>query len=59
MNECDRISVTEAARQLGMTEQAIRVLMQRKKLPIGQVIDHGSKKEYLIWQSKIDSFKAS
>ena len=59
MNECDRISVTEAARQLGMTEQAVRVLMQRKKLPIGQVIDHGGKKEYLIWQSRVDAFKAS
>jgi hypothetical protein len=56
---CDRITVASAAEQLGMTEQAIRVLMQRKKLPIGQVIDHGGKKEYLIWQSRVDAFKAS
>ena len=59
MPTCDRVTVKSAAEQLGMTEQAIRVLMQRKKLPIGQVIDHGGKREYLIWQSKIDSFKAS
>lgn len=27
---CDRITVAEAAKQLGKTEQSVRVLMQRK-----------------------------
>ena len=59
MPTCDRVTVKSAAEQLGMTEQAIRVLMQKKKLPIGQVIDHGQKREYLIWQTRIDQFKLS
>lgn len=55
----DRITVAEAAKQLGKTEQSVRILMQRKKLPIGQVIDHGRKKEYLIWQGAVDKFKTT
>lgn len=55
----DRISVQDAADQLGMTVQTVRVLMQKKKLPIGQVIDLGGKRSYLIWQSLVNQFKAT
>ena len=51
------ISVKDAASQLGMSEQAVRIQMQRRKLPIG-VCDRltGGKYYYRIWQEWIDNY---
>lgn len=51
------ISVKDAASQLGMSEQGIRIRMQRGKLPIG-ICDKlsASKYSYCIWQEWIDNY---
>lgn len=51
------LTIKEAATQLGMSEQAVRVRMQRGLLPIG-VCDRltGEKYSYCIWQEWIDNY---
>lgn len=52
-----RITVKEAAGQLGMTEQVVRVLMQLGKLPIGEVVKFGKQNHtYYIQQELVDKY---
>lgn len=52
-----RISVQEAAKQLGMPMQAVRVLMQMGKLPIGEVVRfRGQNHTYYIQQELLDAY---
>lgn len=52
-----RISVKEAADQLGMAEQAVRILVQRKILPIGEAVRYkGNNYTYYIQQELLDKY---
>jgi len=54
-----RITTEEAAKQLGISQQALRVQMKKKVLPIGMVFcgsDKPQKQTYIIYQELIDSF---
>lgn len=52
-----RITVEEAAKQLGMPMQAIRVMMQLGKLPIGEVVKYKEKNHtYYIQQELVDKY---
>ena len=48
----ERITVNEAAELLGISKQAVRVLMERNVLEIGMVVD-GKRKRYLIFKEKL------
>jgi len=49
----ERVSIEEAANMLGVSKQAVRLLMQRKKVDIGLVVDSGAKKTYIIFREKL------
>lgn len=52
-----RITVKEAADQLGMPTQAVRILMQLGKLPIGEVVKFGKQNHtYYIQQELVDKY---
>lgn len=52
-----RITVQEAANQLGMPVQSVRVLMQMGKLPIGAVVQFkGKNHTYYIQQELLDRY---
>lgn len=54
----NRISVGEAAEMLGMSEQKVRVLMQRGKLPIG-IADRSEEDKsytYYIYKGRVMAF---
>lgn len=48
----ERIKVEEAAKMLGISKQAVRILMERNVLEIGMVVD-GKRKRYLIFKEKL------
>lgn len=47
-----RITIEEAAKELGISRQLLRILMQKGKLDIGFVID-GKRKTYVIFEEKL------
>ena len=49
----ERVSIEEAAKMLGVSKQSVRLLMQRKKVDIGLVVDSGAKKIYIIFREKL------
>ena len=52
-----RIKTKEAARQLGMSDQALRQQMQRGLLPIGEAVKGtGENYTYYIYQEWIDRY---
>ena len=50
----ERVSIEEAARMLGVSKQSVRLLMQRKKVDIGLVVDSGAKKTYIVFREKLN-----
>jgi hypothetical protein len=48
----ERVTVDEAAKMLGISKQAVRVLMDQRVLKIGIVIG-GKRKRYLIFKEKL------
>ena len=50
----ERITVREAAEMLGISSQAVRVLMAKKKINIGIVVQGKDKKRYLIYREKVE-----
>ena len=52
-----RIKVNEAATQLSISEQTVRVRMQRGMLSIGMVINNGgTRNTYVIYQEWLDEW---
>lgn len=51
-----RIKVSDAARMMGVSEQFIRVGMQRGRLPIGEAVKMSSKWTYYISPSLFEAF---
>ena len=49
----ERVTVQEAAEILGISKQAVRVLMQKRKIDIGFVAGDG-KKTYVIFRAKLE-----
>lgn len=52
----ERISVKEAARVMGVSEQFVRIGMQRGKLPIGQAVKMSSVWTYYISPKLFEQF---
>lgn len=51
------MTVKQAAEQLGMSEQAVRIRMRRGKLPIGTCDKlTGDRWVYCIWQEWVDQY---
>lgn len=51
-----RIKTKEAARQLSISEQAVKVQMQRGLLPIGTIMNGGTRNTYVIYQEWLDEW---
>ena len=51
-----RLSVAEASRRLGIPAQAVRVLMQRGKLPIGEVAENEGRCTYYIISERLERY---
>ncbi len=58
MYSCNRVSLPEAAKELGMSNQAVREHMKRKVIDIGYVLPctQGTRKSYVIYRDKLDKF---
>ena len=56
--ENERVSVIQAAKELGLAPQGVRIQMQRGLLPIGYVVNsvQGNEKRYLIYRNLLDKF---
>ena len=54
--QSERVSVRQAAKELGVAPQAVRVQMQRGKLDIGVVMPsiQGEKTQYWIYRNKLN-----
>lgn len=54
----NRVALPEAAKELGMSQQAVREHMKRKVIDIGYVLPgiEGERKSYLIYRDKLDKF---
>lgn len=50
----ERITIEEAAKMLGISKQAVRILMQEKKVDIGLVVEGKEHKTYLIFREKLN-----
>ena len=50
----ERITVKEAAQMMGISKQAVRVLMQRKAINIGFIVQGKDKKRYLIYRERVE-----
>lgn len=59
MNKCQRVSVPDAAKEIGCEPDFLRFLMRTKKIDIGVVIPPKEKRgryQYLIFRAKLDRF---
>jgi len=57
-----RITIKNAAYQLGMSPQAVRVQIDRGLLPIGKAlpsVQGGGRKTYYVYQEYVDDFLAN
>lgn len=54
----NRVPLPEAAKELGMSQQALREHMKRKVIDIGYVVPgiEGNRKSYLIYRDKLDRY---
>ena len=52
----ERIKVSEAAKQLGVSEQFIRIGMQRNQLPIGTCVKLSNKWTYYISKNRLEAY---
>ena len=51
-----RISIKEASEMLGIPAQAVRVLMEKGKLPIGEVMEGRKRKTYYIFKERTEAY---
>lgn len=49
----NRLTVTEASERMGITEQMLRIAMQKRMIDIGFVFGKGKRKTYVIYESKV------
>lgn len=49
-----RITVTQAAAELGISPQLLRISMINGTLPIGMVLGEGNRKTYVIYAEKVE-----
>lgn len=59
VENCQRVSVPDAAKEIGCDADKLRFLMRTKKIDIGMVISPKEKKgryQYLIFRAKLDKF---
>lgn len=57
MSISERVSVAQAAKELGISPGAVRVRMESGMLPIGQVVQgSGKNKSYTIYRNLLDKY---
>lgn len=52
----ERISITQAAQMMGVSEQFVRIGMQRGILPIGSCVKMSSKYTYFIARERLNEY---
>lgn len=52
----ERVKIKEAAKLLGVSEQFVRIGMQREKLPIGTAVKMSSKWTYCIQRERLNAY---
>ena len=50
----ERLTVKQAAKELGITPQLLRMLMDRGELPIGKVVRNKRRNTYLIYREYLN-----
>ena len=50
----ERVSIDEAAKVLGISKQALRIMMNKKAIDIGLVSGEGQRKTYIIFREKLN-----
>ena len=50
----ERVSMREAAQLLGMSPQGVRIMMQKKAVNIGFVVENAEKKTYVILRERLN-----
>ena len=50
----ERVSMREAAQLLGMSPQGVRIMMQKKAVNIGFVVENTEKKTYVILRERLN-----
>lgn len=50
----ERISLREAAELMGVSPQAVRMMMQKKAVNIGIVLEHEHNKSYIIFRDRLN-----
>lgn len=56
---CERVSLIQAAKELGMAPQGVREYMKRKLIDIGDVLpcaNGADKYRYFIYRDKLDAY---
>lgn len=53
-NNSERVSLKEAAELMGVSPQSLRMMMQKKAVNIGIVVDHESYKSYIIFRERLN-----
>lgn len=58
-NKLERVSVKQAAQELNLTPDQVRLRMQYEMLPIGEVFrrKHGKRYQYTIYRGLLDKYK--
>lgn len=54
----ERVSLLQASKELGMSQQAVREYMKRGLMPIGYVVPSlkGKNQRYIIFRNKLDEY---
>lgn len=52
--ESERVPLKEAAQLLGMSPHGVRILMQKKAVNIGFVVENAEKKTYVILRERLN-----
>lgn len=58
-NICQRVTLPNAAKEIGIEPDRLRYLMREKKVDLGKVLppkSAGGRYEYLIFRPKLDKF---
>ena len=59
--KAERVTVRDAAKELGIDSETLRYMMQQERLPIGYALCRESKKRwtYIIYRGLLNSYKES
>jgi predicted HTH domain antitoxin len=53
-NNSERVSLKEAAELMGVSPQCLRMMMRKKAINIGFVVEVNTKKSYIIFRERLN-----